>query len=70
MQITASRLKPVLSQVIQQYLISEQNAGGNRFPWRRMLNPAEDRLLLVTSSESPESVTKHLANCLSRMGSG
>ena len=35
-----------------------------------MLNPAEDRLLLVTSSESPESVTKHLANCLSRIGLG
>lgn len=70
MQITASRLKPVLSQVIQQYLISEQNAGGNRFPWRRTLTPAEDRLLLLTSSESSESVTKHLANCLSRIGLG
>lgn len=35
-----------------------------------MLSPAEDRLLLLTSSESPESVTKHLANCLSRIGLG
>ena len=70
MQITASRLKPLLSEVIQQYLISEQNAGGSTFPWRRSLNPAQDRLLLVTSSESPESVTKHLANCLSRIGHG
>jgi hypothetical protein len=68
MQITPSRMKPFLSQLIQQYLISKQNAGGSRFPWRRTLDPAEDRLLLLTSSESPESVTKHLANCLTRIG--
>jgi hypothetical protein len=70
MQITTSRMKPVLSQLIQQYLISEQDAGGTRFPWRRRLDPAEDRLLLLTSSESAENVTKHLANCLSRIGPG
>ena len=61
-------MRRFLSQLIQQYLISKQNAGGSRFPWRRMLDPAEDRLLLLTSSESPESVTKHLANCLGRIG--
>ena len=29
-QITPSRMKPFLSQLIQQYLISKQNAGGSQ----------------------------------------
>jgi hypothetical protein len=67
-QLTSARMKPVLSQFIQQFIVSEQNAGGSTFPWRRKLDASHDRLLLITSSESPENVTKHLANCLSRIG--
>jgi hypothetical protein len=69
-QLTTTRMKPVLSQVIQQYIASDQGTHGGKFPWRRILDPTQDRILLVTSSESPEAVTKHLAACLSRIGPG
>lgn len=69
-QLISSRLKPVLSQVIQQYLVSEQGTNGGKLPWRRVLDPSRDRLMLLTSSESSESVTKHLAACLARVGPG
>jgi hypothetical protein len=67
-QLTATRMKPVLSQLIQQYIVSEQGTNGGKFPWRRELAPNQDRMMLLTSSESPENVTKHLAACLSRIG--
>jgi hypothetical protein len=67
-QLTATRMKPVLSQLIQQYIVSEQGTNGGKFPWRRKLDPNQDRMMLLTSSESPENVTKHLAACLSRIG--
>jgi hypothetical protein len=67
-QLTSGRMKPVLSQVIQQYLVSDQGTSSGKFPWRRVLDPTRDRLMLITSSESPESVTKHLAACLERIG--
>jgi hypothetical protein len=68
-QLTSTRMKPVLSQVIQQYIVSDQGTDGGKFPWRRVLDPTKDRLMLLTSSESPESVTKHLTACLARIGS-
>jgi hypothetical protein len=67
-QLTPTRMKPVLLQVIQQYLVSDQGTAGGKFPWRRPLDPSRDRLMLLTSSESPESITKHLAACLIRIG--
>lgn len=67
-QLTSARMKPVLSQVIQQYLVSDQGTSGGKFPWRRNLDPIKDRLMLLTSSESPVNVTKHLAACLARIG--
>jgi hypothetical protein len=68
-QLTSTRMKPVLSQVIQLYIVSDQGTDGGKFPWRRVLDPTKDRLMLLTSSESPESVTKHLTACLARIGS-
>ena len=67
-QLNSTRMKPVLSQAIQQYLVSNQGTSGGRFPWRRILDPDRDRLMLLTSTESPENVTKHLSACLSRFG--
>jgi hypothetical protein len=67
-QLTTTRMKPVLSQVVQQYVVSDQGASGGKFPWRRILDPSQDRIMLLTSSESPENLTKHLAACLSRIG--
>jgi hypothetical protein len=52
-QLTASRMKPVLSQLIQQSIVSEQGTNGGKFPWRRELDPTQDRMMLLTSSESP-----------------
>lgn len=66
--LTETRMKPVLSQVIQQYLASGKDTNDGRFPWRRTLDSSKDRLLLVTSAESPENVIKHLAACLVRIG--
>ena len=67
-QLNSTRMKPVVSQAIQQYLASDQGTSGGKFPWRRVLDPSQDRLMLLTSSESPENVTKHLAACLARIG--
>lgn len=67
-QLNLTRMKPVLSQAIQQYLASDQGTSGGKFPWRRILDPSRDRLMLLTSSESPENVTKHLSACLARIG--
>jgi hypothetical protein len=67
-QLNSTRMKPVLSQAIQQYLASDQGTSGGKFPWRRILDPSRDRLMLLTSSESPENVTKHLSACLARIG--
>jgi hypothetical protein len=67
-QLTSSRMKPVLSQVIQQYVAADQSRNEGKFPWRRSLDPTKDRLMLLTSSESSESVTKHLTACLARIG--
>jgi len=67
-QLNSTRMKPVLSQAIQQYLVPDQGTSGGKFPWRRILEPDRDRLMLLTSTESPENVTKHLSACLARIG--
>lgn len=37
-------------------------------PWSRTLNPGSDRLLLVTSSDSPATIKTHLRDALQRIG--
>jgi hypothetical protein len=67
-QLTSARMKPLLSQVIQQYLVPDQGANGGKFPWRRALDSSKDQLILITSTETPVNVRKHLAACLARIG--
>src|ERR1700733_4010603 len=57
-QLIPARMMPVVSNLIKQLLVSEQGTSGGKFPWRRQLDPNRDRLLLVTSSDTPENVTK------------
>lgn len=66
-QLIPARMKGLVSNLIRQFLASEQGTSGGKFPWRRPLDATRDRLLLVTSSDSPESVTKDLAACLARI---
>ncbi len=62
-----ARMKPLASHLIEQYLASLQGTSGGKFPWRRRLDAGRDRLLLVTSSDAPVRLTKHLSGCLSRI---
>ena len=67
MQLSSARLKPLVSHLVEQFLVSEQGTSEGRFPWRRPLDCARDRLLLVTSSDSPAKLTQDLAACLTRI---
>lgn len=67
MEFGPARMKPLVSRLIEQYLASIQGTYGGKFPWRRRLNPARDRLFLITSSEVPARLTQHLSACLSRI---
>jgi len=67
MEFGAARMKPFVSHLVEQYLASKHGTSGGRFPWRRPLNPARDRLYLVTSSEAPARLTQHLSACLVRV---
>jgi hypothetical protein len=62
-----ARMRPLVSHLIEQYLASLQGTSGGKFPWRRPLDARRDRLLLVTSSDSPARLTQHLSSCLSRL---
>jgi hypothetical protein len=59
-----SDLASVVDQFVRQYL-STRNAPGPR-PWSHTLDPARDRLVLVTTSASPETVKVHLTAVLDR----
>ena len=67
MEFGAARMKPLVTHLIEQYLASIQGTSGGKFPWRRRLDPARDRLFLITSSEAPARLTQHLSACLSRV---
>jgi hypothetical protein len=69
MELGAARMTPLVTHLVEQYLVSTQGTSGGKFPWRRPLDPARDRLFLVTSSDSPAKLTQHLSACLSRIHS-
>jgi hypothetical protein len=60
-----SDLEGIVNQAVRQ--ISAAVEPVNR-PWSRTLNPNSDRLLLVTSSDSPATIRTHLRNALQRIG--
>jgi hypothetical protein len=65
--LAPSELNSVLRQFVRQWSVCETSTSASSIPWRRPLDPLCDRLILVTSHESPVSVRKHLANCLLRI---
>ena len=54
----------VIDQMVRQ--VVDKPADGVRRPWTRELTPANDRLLLVTSSRSSEKIKVHLRDVLIR----
>jgi hypothetical protein len=63
------RFASLVEQLIKQFVTCQQSLGQNSKPWRRPLRIGIDRLQIITSSESPLAVRKHLAACLERVGS-
>lgn len=64
-----SHLKPLLEQFLRQWVLCEEGLSSAALPWRRPLEISRDRFLLVCSHESPLSLRKHLAACISRVSS-
>jgi hypothetical protein len=60
-----SDLEGVVNQAVRQIAASVEP---NERPWSRTLNLDLDRLLLVTSSDSPATIRTHLRDALQRMG--
>ena len=59
-----SDLEGVVNQAVRQIAATVEP---DKRPWSRTLNPGSDRLLLVTSSDSPATIRTHLRNVLQRM---
>jgi hypothetical protein len=60
-----SDLEGVVNQSVRQIAAT---ADPGKRPWSRNLNPNSDRLVLVTSSDSPATIRTHLRNALQRIG--
>ena len=60
-----SDLESVVNQAVWQIVSTVEPY---KRPWSRVLNPDSDRLLLVTSSDSPATIRTHLRNALQRIG--
>jgi hypothetical protein len=60
-----SDLEGVVNQSVRQIAATVEP---DKRPWSRALNPNSDRLLLVTSSDSPATIRTHLRNALQRVG--
>jgi hypothetical protein len=59
-----SELEGVVNQAVRQITAAVEP---EKRPWSRTLNPNSDRLLLVTSSDSPATIRTHLRNALQRI---
>jgi len=59
-----SDLEGVVNQAVRQIAAAVEP---DKRPWSRTLNPSSDRLLLVTSSDSPATIRTHLRSVLQRM---
>jgi hypothetical protein len=68
-RLSDPRFSELVAQLIKQFTTCEQSQGIDSKSWRRPLIADRDRLQIITSSESPEAVRKHLAACLDRIGS-
>jgi hypothetical protein len=60
-----SDLEGVVNQAVRQIAAAVEP---DKRPWSRTLNPSSDRLLMVTSSDSPATIRTHLRNALQRIG--
>lgn len=60
-----SDLESVVNQAVRQIAAMVEP---DKRPWSRALNPDLDRLLLVTSTDSPATIRTHLRNALQRIG--
>ena len=60
-----SELEGVVNQAVRQIVATVEP---DKRPWSRPLSPNSDRLLLVTSSDSPTTIKTHLKSVLSRVG--
>ena len=67
-RLSEGRFADLVEQLIKQFIACEQSLSNDSKPWRRPLRSGIDRLQIITSSESPEAVRKHLAACLDRIG--
>lgn len=59
-----SDLESVVNQAVRQIASAVEP---DKRPWSRALNPDSDRLLLVTSSDSPATIRSDLRNALQRI---
>jgi hypothetical protein len=64
--LAPTQLVPILRQFVRQWALCIGSQTQSIAPWRRRLNPEQDRLILVTAAQVPENVRRELANCLSR----
>lgn len=60
-----SDLESVVNQAVRQIAATVEL---DKRPWSRALNPNSDRVLLVTSSDSPATIRIHLRNVIQRIG--
>jgi len=60
-----SDLASALDQFVRQYILQREKVSRTQ-PWDRPLDPARDRLVLITSSRSSEPIRTHLREILKR----
>ncbi len=60
-----SDLEGVVNQSVRQIAAAVEP---DKRPWSRTLNPNSDRLVLLTSSDSPATIRTHMRSALQRMG--
>ena len=60
-----SNLEGVVNQAVRQTAATVEP---EKRPWSKPLNPSSDRLLLITSSDSPATIRTHLRDVLQRIG--
>jgi len=66
LKLTSTDLDPVLDQFVRQF-IDCRNISGGSSPTGRPLDPARDRLVLITSPGSSKPIRVHLPNALRRV---
>ena len=67
-RLSDKKFAELVQQLVRQFIACEQSLSSDSRPWRKPLRSGVDRLQIITSSESPVAVRKHLAACLERIG--